>query len=77
MMLEKIMDSDLFSGYTIMSVSSDSKDPCHNELEVFTQCVKAHPRGLKETDCDVEKQAFRQCMKEWKAKMSSNKPVSN
>ena len=55
-----------------MSVKSESKDPCRPELEQFTVCVKTHPGGLKETDCEVEKKQFRQCMKEWKAKKDSN-----
>jgi hypothetical protein len=59
-----------------MPIKSVNEDPCHIELEAFTICVKSHPKGLKETDCDSEKNRFRQCMKEWKEKNSKTKPAS-
>ena len=52
-------------------VLSDKSDPCHDELDVYTKCVGSHPRGLKENDCENEKESFRKCMKEWKAKNKS------
>jgi len=54
------------------SVVSEKSDPCNSELEVFTKCVASHPRGLKESDCEKEKESFRKCMKEWKARNKSS-----
>jgi hypothetical protein len=50
---------------------SDKSGPCNHELEIFTKCVSLHPQGLKENDCEDEKQSFRKCMNEWKAKNKS------
>jgi len=55
----------------IPTVVSNSSDPCHEQLDHFTKCVNSHPKGLKETDCEVEKQIFRQCMKERKQRIKS------
>lgn len=39
--------------------------PCRVELEQFMKCVKSHPKGLKETECDEMKISYRECMKKW------------
>jgi hypothetical protein len=44
-------------------VESRQSDPCHLELEEYMKCVKEHPGGLKETDCDDKKEVFKACMK--------------
>lgn len=38
------------------------QSPCNAELEGFLKCVKEHPAGLKETDCEEFKVRFRKCM---------------
>lgn len=48
------------------SVKSQSVDPCHEELQKYSECVKRHPKGLKETDCEDVKAVFKKCMKDWK-----------
>ena len=50
----------------ISPVKSSANDPCHEELQKYTECVKLHPKGLKETDCDDVKAVFRKCMADWK-----------
>lgn len=52
-------------------VISNNSDPCHAELDEFTKCVNSHTKGLKETDCEIEKQNFRGCMKQVKSRNKS------
>ncbi len=48
------------------------RDPCQASMEKYMNCVKAHPNGLKEYDCEEEKNVFRQCMKEFKNRFGTS-----
>ena len=43
-------------------VKSQRGDPCHAELLAYSECVKRHPNGLKESDCNEVKSEFKRCM---------------
>jgi hypothetical protein len=47
----------------VETVKSKNGDPCHVELLAYTECVKGHPNGLKESDCNEIKSEFKHCMK--------------
>jgi hypothetical protein len=57
---------------SLAPIKSTSGDPCNSELQEFTECVKRHPGGLKETDCEDVKAKFKKCMKEWKERSSTS-----
>lgn len=57
---------------TTPTVAPPISDPCQPTMEKYMECVKSHPGGLKENDCEDEKIVFRQCMKDWKNKVRGN-----
>jgi hypothetical protein len=55
----------ILSVMTSRTQSSEEK-PCQRQMETYMACVNSHPGGLKEFDCEEEKQVYRKCMKERK-----------
>jgi hypothetical protein len=54
-----------------ITIAPGKDDPCSKELMHYTECVKRHPAGLRETDCEDVKMDFKACMKTWKTREKS------